>query len=77
MKYNLDLSKMSIDKYEIFLKNQYLIPAGQILRENIGKNFKAFKNYGLKNILDLKQAISTPSKKILYKKFLYYNNIGE
>lgn len=31
MKYNLDLSKMSIDKYEIFLKNQYLIPGGQIL----------------------------------------------
>lgn len=62
MKYDLDLSKMDIDKYEQFLKNQYLIPSRQILHENIDTNFQIFKNCGFKNLLDLKKAISTPTK---------------
>ena len=62
MKYDLDLSKMTIEEYKIFLKNQYLIPSRQILHENIDENFQVFKNCGFKSILDLKQAISTTAK---------------
>lgn len=62
MKYDLDLSKMDIEKYKTFLKNQYLIPSRQILHKNIDENFKIFKNYGFKTLLDLKQAISTNTK---------------
>ena len=62
MKYNMDLTKMDIQKYKIFLKSQYLIPSRQILLENIDDNFKTFENCGLKNLLDLKQAISTSAK---------------
>ena len=62
MNYNLDLSKMDIQKYKTFLKGQYLIPSRQILHENIDENFKIFKNGGFKNLSDLKQAISTGTK---------------
>ena len=58
----MDLSKMDIQKYKTFLKGQYLIPSRQILHENIDHNFKTFENSGLKNLLDLKQAISTSGK---------------
>ncbi|MCL2683277.1 MAG: helix-hairpin-helix domain-containing protein [Bacteroidales bacterium] len=53
---------MDIQNYKTFLKNQYLIPSRQILHENMDANFKIFENYGLKNLSDLKQAISTPAK---------------
>jgi replicative superfamily II helicase len=53
---------MEIQKYKIFLKNQYLIPSRQILRENIDDNFEKLENCGLKNLSDLKQAISTSAK---------------
>lgn len=62
MKYDLDLSKMDIEEYKIFLKNQCLIPSRQILHKNIDENFQIFKNCGFKNVLDLKQAISTTAK---------------
>jgi hypothetical protein len=62
MKYNIDLAKMDIQKYKAFLKKQYLIPSRQILHENIDANFKIFANCGLKNLSDLKQAISTNAK---------------
>ena len=53
---------MDIQKYKLFLKNQYLIPSRQILHENIDANFKAFENKGLKNVAELKQAVSTSAK---------------
>ena len=62
MKYNVDLSKMDVQKYKTFLKNQYLIPSRQILHENIDNNFKIFETCGLKNLSDLKQAVSTSAK---------------
>lgn len=62
MKYDLDLSKMDIKTYQIFLKNQYLIPSRQILHEDLDKNFKIFADYGLNTLLDLKKAISTKEK---------------
>lgn len=62
MKYNLDLRKIDIQKYKIFLKNQYLIPSRRILHENIDDNFEIFERCGLKNLSDLKQAISTKTK---------------
>ncbi len=58
----INLSKIDIQKYKTFLKGQYLIPSRQILHENIDNNFKIFENYGFKNLLDLKQAISTGAK---------------
>jgi hypothetical protein len=62
MKYGMDLTKMDVQKYKNFLKNQYLIPSRQILHEKIDDNFKIFENCGLKNLSDLKQAISTSAK---------------
>jgi hypothetical protein len=62
MKYNVDLKKMDVKKYKIFLKKQYLIPSRQILHENIDNNFKIFESRGLKNLSKLKQAISTSAK---------------
>lgn len=62
MKYDLDLSKMDIEKYKVFLKNQHLIPSRKILHENIDNNFQIFNDYGFKNILDLKQALSSTAK---------------
>lgn len=62
MKYNLDLSKIDIREYRIFLNNQYLIPSRQILHINIDDNFKVFENRGFKNLADLKSAISTGVK---------------
>jgi hypothetical protein len=62
MTYNMDLSKMEVQKYKTFLKNQYLIPSRQILHENIDSNFKIFVNCGLKSLSDLQQAISTSAK---------------
>jgi len=58
----MDLRKIDIPKYKIFLKNQHLILSRQILHENIDDNFKIFENYGFKNLYDLKQAISTKTK---------------
>lgn len=62
MKYNLDLRKIDIQKYKIFLKSQYLIPSRRILHENIDDNFEIFERCGLKNLSDLKQVISTKTK---------------
>ena len=53
---------IDIQKYKIFLKNQYLIPSRQILHENIDDNFKALESHGLKNLADLKVAVSTGVK---------------
>jgi len=55
----MDLGKMDIQEYKIFLKGQYLIPGRQILHENIDENFNIFENCGLKNLSDLQQALST------------------
>ena len=49
MKYDMDLRRMDIRKYKIFLKGQYLIPGRQILHENIDDNFKIFENCGFQN----------------------------
>jgi hypothetical protein len=62
MKYNMDLSKMVLQKYKTFLKNRNLFPSRQILYENIDDNFQIFEDCGFKNLSDLKQAISTPAK---------------
>jgi hypothetical protein len=60
--YNIDLRKMDVQKYKTFLKKQYLIPSRRILHENIDDNFQIFENYGLNNLSDLKQAISSSAK---------------
>ena len=62
MNYNIDLSKIDIQKYKTFLKAQYLIPSRQILHENIDANFKIFEKRGFKNLSDLKRAISASAK---------------
>ena len=58
----MNLTKINIQKYKTFLKAQYLIPSRQILHESIDENFKTLENSGLKNLSDLKQAISTSAK---------------
>ncbi len=62
MKYDLDLSKIDIRKYKDFLKNQYLIPSRKILHQKIDENFNNLNKYGIVNLLDLKQAVSTKDK---------------
>ncbi len=62
MKYNLDLSRLSVQVYKELVKNQNLLPGRRILWQDIDDNFALFENYGIRTVADLKKALSTPQK---------------
>ncbi len=62
MSYSIDLSKISLEKYKTILKNQYLLPSREILRNDIDKNLDVFMNAGIHDLKDLLKALSTPTK---------------
>ena len=62
MGYSLDLSKISIDAYKEILKNQYLLPSRKILHQDMDSSFDAIHSYQIKNLGELKSALSTSQK---------------
>lgn len=62
MGYSIDLSKISLEKYKIILKKQYLLPSRKILRNDIDQNLDIFKNAGISDLKELLKALSTPMK---------------
>jgi hypothetical protein len=62
MGYSLDLSKISIESYKEILKNQYLLPSRKILQQNIDFSFDAIYSCHIKNLAELKNALSTTQK---------------
>jgi replicative superfamily II helicase len=62
MGYSLDLSKISIDAYKEILKNQYLLPSRKILHQDIDSSFDAIHSCQIKNLAELKNALSTTQK---------------
>ncbi|MCB5229223.1 MAG: DUF4332 domain-containing protein [Candidatus Cloacimonetes bacterium] len=62
MKYNLDLERLSVQKYKDLLKQQNLLPGRRILWQDIDKNFAVFESKGIKSVADLKKSLSTPKR---------------
>lgn len=62
MGYSLDLCKISIDAYKEILKNQYLLPSRKILHQDMDSCFHAMHGCQIKNLAELKKALSTPQK---------------
>jgi hypothetical protein len=66
MEYNLDLRNLSIEDYKELLKNQNLLPGRRILLLNIDQNFEIIRNCKIKNVFELKKALSTSKRVILF-----------
>ncbi len=62
MKYNLDIESISVQSYKDILKKQNLLPGRRILLQNIDKNFSLFESRLIKNVAELKKALSSPQK---------------
>ena len=62
MKYNVDLSKLTVAAYQNLLKNQNLLPGRRVLWQNIDRNFDLIQSHGVKTVEQLKKALSTPAK---------------
>lgn len=62
MKYNLDIERLSVQKYKDLLKSQNLLPGRRILWQNIDENFAFFESNGIKNVSELKKSLSSPQK---------------
>lgn len=62
MGYTLDLSKISIEAYKEILKNQYLLPSRKILHQEMDYSFQAIQSCKIKNLYELKKALSTTQK---------------
>lgn len=66
MKYGLDLSCLSIQSYKELLRKQNLLPGRRILLQDIDHNFNIIENCGIKDIFQLKKALSTPQKIVFF-----------
>ncbi len=62
MGYSPDLSKISIDAYKEILKNQYILPSRKILHQDMDSSFDAIHSCQIKNLSELKNALSTIQK---------------
>ncbi|KNY26938.1 DUF4332 domain-containing protein [Pseudobacteroides cellulosolvens] len=62
MGYSLDLSIISIEAYKEILKNQYLLPSRKILHQDMDFSFDAMHSCKIKNLDELKKALSTTKK---------------
>lgn len=62
MRYNLDLSTISIQEYKELLRHQNLLPGRRLLWQNIDNNFDGIEKQAIANIAELKKQLSTPKK---------------
>ncbi|PKV50621.1 hypothetical protein ATE84_2684 [Aquimarina sp. MAR_2010_214] len=70
MRYDIDLSKISIDDYKKILESTHLIPSWKILKENIN-HLTIIKKEGIHNLHELQQILK---KKISLLNF--QNKVG-
>lgn len=66
MGYYADLASISIDSYKTKLESAYLPPSRMILKERLDERFDHFKQIGINNVHELKQALK---KKALFAEF--------
>ena len=62
MGYVIDLSKISTLTYMDIIKNQRLLPARQILKQSIDRNFDIIIGLGLTSVDDIRKALSSKQK---------------
>ncbi len=62
MGYYLDLTQVSLDQYRDILREQILLPSRVVLRERSGKYFDSLKQFGLKTLQELIQALSSTKR---------------
>lgn len=62
MRYEPDLSGLSVNEYKNHLKSIELLPSRKVLLESIEENFSAIQENGISNMQALMKAISTPAK---------------
>ena len=62
MSYTLDIKCILVLEYKERLRNQTLLPGRVILKENLDGNFSKIVDTGIKNLDELKKALSTPAK---------------
>jgi hypothetical protein len=62
MKYDLDLSRVSLGAYKEQLKKQNLLPGRRLLLSDIEENFTRLQNCGIKTVLELRKSLSSAQK---------------
>lgn len=59
MAFYANLVKISLEEYKRRLKEEYLLPSQQILKESTDKHFEAIASQGIVNLAELKKALKT------------------
>ncbi|MEL7609440.1 MAG: DUF4332 domain-containing protein [Bacillota bacterium] len=62
MGYYIDLSKITLEEFKNKLKNEYLLPSQQFLKENIDEQFSIIQNQNIVNLQQLQQELKTKEK---------------
>lgn len=62
MRYDLDLTKMTLSEFEELLKQRNLLPGRRILHDGIDEKFACMAKQGVRTVAELKKALSSPSK---------------
>lgn len=62
MGYYIDITKMTLDDYKSILKECYMIPSRQMLKEDIDKNINVFAEQGIQNIAQLQKYLKSKPK---------------
>ncbi len=62
MGYYINLASISLDSYKERLKNRYLVPSRQLLKENIDSVFTSISKQGILNVEDLLKALNNKKK---------------
>lgn len=60
--YHMNLEKFSLDKFKQILKAEEMLPARQILKEDIEERFEILASMGVHNLRDLIDALKTRQK---------------
>lgn len=60
--YYMDLAKFSLDKFKQILKTEEMLPARQILKEDVEGRFEVLTSMGISHVKDLISALSTKGK---------------
>ena len=62
MRYDIDLTKVSLEGYLALLKRQTLLPSRRMLLEDTDSRFKRIQAQGIQTVGALLKALSTPAK---------------
>ena len=62
MRYDLDLTKITLDAYHALLKTQTLLPSRRLLLDDIDSQFERIRAQGVTTVAQLLKALSSPRK---------------